>query len=161
MIRPSRNRTAQANCPAHATSEGGARPWWVRGRALVLALVGIAGPLSAQDGNRLSVPSGQLVELDEVLLDNNPGELWLRFRFIAPKIGDAVGRISYDVAAADMAHLCRTLVIPYVAHHQLQPARVVISLSDRPVEFGNSDPDATQYFEAFRLQQSACIWEEL
>jgi len=127
----------------------------------VLAVFGFAAPLCAQEGNRLSVPSGQFVELDEVLLDNNPGELWLRFRFLAPKIGDSVGRIGYDVAAADMAHLCQTLVIPYVAHHQLQPARVVISLSDRPVEFGRSDPDATQYFEAFRLQKSVCIWEEL
>lgn len=109
----------------------------------------------------MPVPSGQPVTLDDVLLDYNPGELWLRFRFIAPKIGEAVGRIGYDVAAVDMAHLCQTLVVPYVEHHELEPARVVVSLSDQPVEFGSVSPDATQYFEAYRLEQSACIWEGL
>ncbi len=107
------------------------------------------------------MPSGQPVTLDEVLTDNNPGELWLRFRFVAPRIGDGVGRIGFDVAALDMSHLCQTLVLPYVAHHQLKPSRVVISLSDRPVEFGDAAPDATQYFEAYRLEGSACIWEAL
>lgn len=161
MIRPTRNRTAQAGCLAHATSEGGVRLRRVRGRALFVLLWGLADPVQAQPGNLLPVPSGQPVELNEVLLDNNPGELWLRFRFIAPKIGDEVGRIGYDVAAKDMLHLCQTLVIPYVAHHDLHPARVVISLSDRPVQFGDVALDATQFFEAYRLAQSTCIWEEL
>ncbi|EEE38043.1 hypothetical protein RKLH11_1884 [Rhodobacteraceae bacterium KLH11] len=111
--------------------------------------------------NLLPVPSGQPVELGNVLLDTNPGELWVRFRFIAPKIGSTVGQISYDVSVIDMAHLCQTLAIPYVAQHELEPARVVISFSDRAVEFGASDPDVTQFFEVYRLEQSMCIWEAL
>lgn len=161
MIHYTRYRTAQANKPAPATPEGGARQWRVRGRALAVAVFCLGAPVQAQEGNLLPVPSGQPVTLSDVLLDNNPGELWLRFRFIAPKIGDSVGRIGYDVASVDMEHLCRTLAIPYVEHHQLDPARVVISLSDRPVEFGDVSPDATQYFEAYRLDQSGCTWEGL
>ncbi|WP_170434582.1 DUF6497 family protein [Ruegeria arenilitoris] len=161
MIPATRYGTAQEMILAPATPEGGACLWRVRGRALVLAFMCFGSPGFAQDGNLLPVPSGQPVTLEDVLVDTNPGELWLRFRFVAPKIGDEVGSIGYDVAATDMEHLCQTLAIPYVAHHQLSPARVVISLSDRPVEFGNSSPDATQYFEAYRLEQSACIWEGL
>ncbi|MDA7965123.1 DUF6497 family protein [Ruegeria sp.] len=109
----------------------------------------------------LPVPSGQPVELSNVLLDDNPGELWVRFRFVAPKIGSTVGRITYDVAVVDMAHLCETLAVPYVAQHKLEPARVVISFSDRALDFGATDPDTTQFFEAYRLEDARCIWEGL
>ncbi len=161
MIRPIRHRTAQFNSTARAIPEGGARPRRVRDRAICVMLCALCAPVLAQSDTPLPVPSGQPVHLDDVLLDNNPGELWVRFRFIAPKIGTTVGRITYDVASKDMEHLCQILAVPYVAEHELQPARVVISLSDRPVEFGDVAPDATQFFEAYRLEQSRCIWEGL
>lgn len=161
MIRPTRHRTAQAHSTARAIPEGGACRWRVRGRAIGLVLSVLCSQAFAQTGTSLPVPSGQPVHLSDVLLDNNPGELWVRFRFIAPKIGASVGRIGYDVASNDMDHLCQTLAVAYVVQHQLEPARVVISLSDRPVEFGDAAPDATQFFEAYRLEQSRCIWEGL
>ncbi|WP_254430631.1 MULTISPECIES: DUF6497 family protein [unclassified Ruegeria] len=129
-----------------------------RGRGCVLAIM-LCCPAYAQ--NLLPVPSGQPVELNDVLLDNNPGELWVRFRFVAPKIGATVGRITYDIAAIDMAHLCEALAVPYVAQHGLDPARIVISFADRALEFGASTPEATQFFEAYRLDDSQCIWEGL
>ncbi|WP_254683770.1 DUF6497 family protein [Ruegeria sp. AD91A] len=128
---------------------------------MCLVLCALGTSVFAQTDSSLPVPSGQPVQLSDVLLDNNPGELWVRFRFVAPKIGASVGRIGYDVASKDMEHLCQILAVPYVAQHELQPSRVVISLSDRPVEFGDTAPDATQYFEAYRLEQSRCIWEGL
>lgn len=155
-----RHRIVHTKGAAHAAPEGGACHWQGRGRALVLALA-LMAPTAALTDGLLPVPSGQPVELSDVLLDNNPGELWLRFRFIAPKIGSTVGRIGYDVASTDMAHLCETLAVPYVNKHQLEPALVVISFSDRAIEFGNASPDATQFFEAYRLEQSRCIWEGL
>ncbi len=133
----------------------------VWGRALSLVVLVWSSPVWAQSENLLKVPSGQPVHLSDVLLDNNPGELWVRFRFVAPRIGYTAGRIGYDVASGDMEHLCQTLAVAYVEKYELDPARVVISLSDRPVEFGNSAPDATQFFEAYRLEQSQCIWEGL
>lgn len=160
MIRAKRHRTAGATCVAQAAPAGGARRWWGRGCGYVLgALVSIAAAAEAQA--LLPVPSGQPVRLSDVLLDNNPGELWVRFRFIAPKIGPAAGQIGHDVASIDMEHLCQTLAVPYVSEHRLEPARVVISLSDREIDFGQADPDATQFFEAYRLENTRCIWEGL
>lgn len=115
---------------------------------------------SPAQGAPLPVPSGQPVHLHDALLDNNPGELWLRLRFVAPRIGNRSGQIGYEAAAADMDHLCQSFAVRYVQQHALNPARVVISLSDRPVEFGQADPDATQFFEAYRLENGRCIWEE-
>lgn len=158
MIRASRNETAHAACVAQAAPAGGARQWWGRGCGYALVFSAFASTAAAEVS--LPVPSGQPVQLENVLLDNNPGELWVRFRFIAPRIGSTVGRIGYDVAAIDMNHLCQSLVIPYVAKHALDPARVIVSLSDRSVEFGRSDPEATQFFEAYRLENTRCIWEE-
>ncbi|WP_120636094.1 DUF6497 family protein [Ruegeria sp. EL01] len=161
MIQLIRHRTAQANSTARAIPEGGACRWRARDRAIGLIIFIFGTPVFAETEALLPVPSGQPVHLSDVLLDNNPGELWVRFRFIAPKIGSSVGRIGYDVATKDMEHLCQTLAIAYVAQHQLDPARVVVSLSDRPIEFGDAAPDATQFFEAYRLEQSQCIWEGL
>ncbi len=159
MPRLTGHKTVQVATTLHAPPEEGSRRWRIRGCAGVFTL--LVGVGSALASNLLPVPSGQPVELSDVLLDTNPGELWVRFRFIAPKIGSTAGRITYDVAVVDMEHLCETLAVPYVAQHELQPARIVISFSDRPVAFGTSEPDATQFFEAYRLDQSRCIWEGL
>ncbi|WP_234999129.1 MULTISPECIES: DUF6497 family protein [Ruegeria] len=161
MSCPIRHRTARAESQARAIPERGARLWRVRDRALAVVLSVFAIPVLADSENLLPVPSGQPVHLSDVLLDNNPGELWVRFRFIAPKIGSDIGRIGYDIASVDMEHLCQTLAVTYVAKYELDAARVVISLSDRPIEFGRTSPDATQFFEAYRLEQSRCIWEGL
>ena len=154
-IKAQGQRTA---CAAPNAEGRSGRPWGRAGLSSVLALWSATGVLA---GTLLPVPSGQPVELQNVMLDNNPGELWVRFRFIAPKIGSTVGRITYDVAAVDMAHLCDVLAVPYVARHKLEPARIVISFSDRVLEFGDAAPDATQFFEAYRLEETRCIWEGL
>jgi hypothetical protein len=39
------------------------------------------------------------------------------------------------------------------------PQQVIISLSDTAVPFGESAPEATQFFEAFAIRDGACIWE--
>ena len=115
-------------------------------------------PLVADDS--FPVPSGQAVTLTEVLLDEAPGELWARFRFIAPAITRETGSVSYDLAGPDMDHLCDELALPYLANHQIVPVRVVISLMDRPVDFGVQDPTATQFFETYRPEDARCVWEE-
>ncbi|GAB5437709.1 MAG: hypothetical protein FalmKO_28340 [Falsiruegeria mediterranea] len=157
MIRARRDRTAHADCCAHAAPAGGARPW--RGWGCAFAVLSLVSTHVVAEAS-LPVPSGQPIYLDNVLLDENPGELWLRFRFVAPKIGQTVGRVGYDVSAVDMDHLCETLAVPYVLQRKLVPARVVISLSDKAVAFGESAPDVTQFFEAYRLENARCIWEE-
>lgn len=108
---------------------------------------------------RSDVPSGQLVDLFEVLIDDVAGEAWLRFRFLAPGIGKSGDGATYDQVAADFAYLCDTVALPYLTQFDLQADVIVISLLDRPLEFGASDPDATQYIEAFRAKAGACAWE--
>ncbi|OED50294.1 hypothetical protein AB838_02830 [Rhodobacteraceae bacterium (ex Bugula neritina AB1)] len=161
MIRSSRYQTARASGAAPAAPAGGA--WSARGRSCgYLAAIPFAFCVAAAAAEPVPVPSGQTVTLAEVLLDDAPGqsgETWARFRFLAPQIARATGTVGYDLAAPDMDHLCGALALPYLAEHGLTAARVVISLSDRMVPFGVQDPEATQFFEAYRPEGAACIWE--
>lgn len=162
MIRSSQIETARASCAAPATPAGGARVFGGRGCGYMLAVFSVIAPvelLCAAESSSISVPSGQAVTLSEVLLDDGPGELWARFRFIAPEIARAGGRVSAQQAAPDMDHLCADLALPYLRAQQLQPAKVVISLSDRLVPFGQQDAGATQFFELYRPDGAQCIWE--
>ncbi|HBB83555.1 MAG TPA: hypothetical protein DC031_09835 [Sulfitobacter sp.] len=109
----------------------------------------------------IDVPSGQAIDLQEVLVEDLGGETWLRFRFVAPQIAKGPDAIAYDLAAPDMEHLCAAVALPYMTEHALAGQVIVVSLADRVVEFGAADPDATQYFEAFRAQDGTCIWEGL
>lgn len=117
----------------------------------------VAGPSYVGTGQPL--PSGQNVDLHEVILEDVAGEAVMRFRFVAPAISRAGGSVSFSEAELDMVHLCETVALPYLAQHSVAAHHVVISLSDRFVEFGSSDPDTTQFFEAFRIENNSCIWE--
>lgn len=125
-------------------------------RALWTALALAATPALALD-----VPSGQPVTLQEVLVDEVGPQIWLRFRFVAPDIARGAGRVEYDTAADDMTHLCGALALPYLAQYDLTGDVIVISLADRPTTFGQPDPDTTQFFEAYRVENDICIWEGL
>ncbi|MFK7837924.1 MAG: DUF6497 family protein [Sulfitobacter sp.] len=125
-------------------------------KPLLAALILAASPALALD-----VPSGQTVALQEVLVDEVGTETWLRFRFVTPQITQGTQGVDYDTAITDMAHLCEALAIPYAAQYDLAGDVIVISLADRETEFGVADPDATQFFEAYRPVDNACIWEAL
>ncbi|UWR98847.1 hypothetical protein K4L03_10435 [Phaeobacter inhibens] len=170
MIRASSYRTARTACAAPAAPTGGAHRFWGRGCGIgpvitsvsCLSLSALAlclGTAERADAVPLDVPSGQSVNLHEVLLDETTGELWVRFRFLAPQIARDLAGITYEQAAPDMDHLCQTLALAYLRQHQLAPARVVISLSDREVPFGQADAAATQFFESYRPVGDNCIWE--
>lgn len=107
----------------------------------------------------IPVPSGQPVTLSEIIMDDQPGALWARFRFLTPEISRSSGRIDPETAMPDMDHLCETVALPHLRQSGEIPERVIISLSDRPVPFGAADPEATQFFEAYRLENGRCIWE--
>lgn len=122
--------------------------------ALVAPLLLATGPLWAA-----GAPAGDTVVLQEVLVDQVGTETWLRFRFVAPRLAE--GGVEPEILAQQMTHLCDTLAIPYMAEYDLTGDVIVISLADRPTEFGVADPDATQFFEAYRPVDNACIWEGL
>lgn len=121
----------------------------------------IALTLTATPALAIDVPSGQPIALHEVLVDDLGDEVWLRFRFIAPEIAREGGSVTYATAEPDFMHLCEALALPYIAEYTLSGEVIVISLSDRKTEFGQPDPAATQFFEAFRPVDNTCIWEGL
>ncbi len=121
----------------------------------LVALALLATPLAATD-----VPSGQELVLHEVLVDAQEETTYLRFRYLAPRIGAGEGQVSFDVAGQDMLHLCETFALPYIAEYALEGDKIVISFMDRITEFGQPDPDATQYFESFRADGAGCIWDD-
>ena len=67
--------------------------------------------------------------------------------------------MDFDTAAADMVALCETYALPRLANIGQVPVQIVVSMSDRPVVFGEAAPEATQYFEAYRIEDGLCIWD--
>lgn len=113
----------------------------------------------AGDGAPIPVPSGQPVTLQEVIWNApGPGGLTLRFRFIAPQIAPG-GGIDFETAAADMLALCLSYALPRLADLGPAPAQIIISLADVAVPFGVAAPEATQFFEAYSVQDGTCQWE--
>lgn len=133
------------------------------GMALVI-LTGIvpAWPASAGaagEGAPVPVPSGEEVHWIETIRDSQgPAGLTLRFRFLAPGIGGG-SPISQEAAQADMQALCDGFALSRVPETGSRPAQIIISLSDRLVPFGETDDDAVQYFEAYSIEDGACVWE--
>ncbi len=117
-----------------------------------------ADPVCAEE--TIKVPSGQNVTFIDVVRDApGPGGLTYRFRFLAPDIARADGTVTDEIAFDDMAALCDAYALPRLADTGPAPAQIIISLSDRLVDFGVPNPDATQFFEAFRPEGDICIWE--
>jgi Family of unknown function (DUF6497) len=130
-----------------------------RGAGVAALILMAAGHACAED-KPISVPSGQTITyVDTVQGAPGPEGLTVRFRFLAPAIARDGGTVAPDVAQEDMLVLCRTYALPRIANTGPQPAQVVISLSDRPVEFGVADEGATQFFDAFSIQDGDCILE--
>ncbi len=108
----------------------------------------------------IPVPSGQKVTLMDVIW-NIPGAEGqaVRFRFLAPAVSKEGGTVSGAAVQADMMALCRDYALRRVnATSGPKPAQIIISLSDRPVPFGEAHPEATQYFESYALEDGDCVW---
>ena len=112
------------------------------------------------DDTPIAVPSGQPVTLQEVIW-NAPGPegLTVRFRFVAPQIAPVGGSVDFETAVADMQALCDSYARPRLADLGPVPAQIIISLSNVAVPFGTAAPEATQFFEAYSIQDGVCMWE--
>ena len=109
---------------------------------------------------QVTLPSGLQAALHDVVVDEVGSETWLRMRFIAPQLDPtAQDAASFADIEADFTAICSKLGGPYAARHGLAPDKIVVSLADRAVAFGTTDPAATQYFEQFRWDGADCIWE--
>lgn len=108
------------------------------------------------------LPSGREVAFHDVVWGQpGPTGLAVRFRFLEADLGTAVDTTPYESLEADMHFLCEDFALGRISNTGPQPATVMISISDRPVEFGAPDPEAVQVFEAYRPDDGTCIWEGL
>ncbi|WP_241741145.1 DUF6497 family protein [Paragemmobacter straminiformis] len=119
---------------------------------------GQEGPqVVAGGGVAVKVPSGQPVTLQDVIWNvAGPDGMVTRFRFLAP---DIAGAVDFDTAETDMIWLCENFALPRLSEFGPQPEAVVISLSDRALDFGDSAPEAVQFFESYRVEGGKCEWE--
>ena len=120
--------------------------------------------ITAGSAALISVPSGQEVRLLDIIWNSEgPDGPAPRFRFVAPAISRQGGRVGFAGAEADLQHLCQAFALEQLLLKGDAPPLILVSIADREVPFGTSDPEATQYFEAFTLQPSAggttCIRE--
>ncbi|SPH18527.1 hypothetical protein DEA8626_02066 [Defluviimonas aquaemixtae] len=127
---------------------------------LVLGKQEAAVPVAIAD--IITVPSGQAVSFVDTVNDApGPQGLTIRFRFLAPGIARERSTVSAEAAQEDMAHLCEIYALPRLPGTGPRPEQIVISFMDRVVPFGEPDPEATQFFEAYRVEDGTCIWEAL
>ena len=108
-----------------------------------------------------NLPSGLVPQLLEEFVEVKPDGIftYARFRFVAPELSDNAS-LDYEALADDFLVLCEQYALPKLSDQPEPIDRVIISFSDRAIEFGLSDPDAIQFFEQFTLKSGACIWEQ-
>ncbi|SLN51460.1 hypothetical protein ROA7450_02577 [Roseovarius albus] len=126
------------------------------GSALVAASVGWA--LEPKQRQAVTLPSGIEVYLQEMLWDR-PGEgLAYRFRFVSPEFVDDGAAL--ENIQADLEYLCERFALPRVSNDVgPTPSQIIVSLADRPSEFGVFDENVAQVFEAYRVENNSCVWE--
>lgn len=126
--------------------------------ASVAAVAALAAPALAEGA--IALPSGRAVTLHDVIWgEPGPAGLTVRFRFLEPDLAGVIAATPYDALEADMQALCEGFALKRIANTGPQPSQIVVSISDRPVTFGEADPDAAQIFEAYRPEGDTCIWE--
>ena len=117
---------------------------------LLLLLATLAAPAAAEE---ITTPSSARVTLFDVVLEPETG--LARFRFLAPEIATR----PFDAVQDDFPWLCANVALPALAANDWTVMQVIVSLSDRELPLGATDPEAVQYFEGFSIEGGACIWE--
>ncbi len=108
----------------------------------------------------IEVPSGQKVTLLDVITNvPGPAGLAARFRFLALGIARNGGTVTAEVAGTDMDWLCQHYALGRIANAGPQPAQIIISMADTDVPFGESQPEATQFFNAYSVKDGLCVWQ--
>ena len=128
-------------------------------RAMLLAALAAAAGCQEEprdDGPGIEVPSGRTVSLIDVITNApGPAGATARFRFLAPDLSleDA------DAAAADMQVICDNFALERTEGMVPEPQQIIISFASAEVPFGEAAPDVVQFFESFRIENDACVWE--
>lgn len=142
-----------------APSRAARRQGRIQARArVILTLLALgAAASSAVAEDVVTLASGAIVTLQERLIEQGEDGFVYRFRFIEEGF-DAATRAP-EILRADLTNLCSDYALHALSQTDIRPDRIIISLADRAVEFGVSDPDARQVFEVFSIEDDICIWE--
>ena len=106
---------------------------------------------------KIVLPSGQVIEFFETRVEAETDTV--RLRFIAPDIASPLTRPSFEEMSLDLEALCTEYGLKTALKEGPVPAQIVISLSAEPIEFGVSNADVEQVFEAFSVENETCILE--
>lgn len=124
--------------------------------------VWLAGHAGAQAP--LTLPSGVMATPHDQILDEKAGAI--RLRYLVPDLAEPASLYAGDPERVyeDMLWLCetqlRTLYPPPGDPRDDGWSSIVITLMDRPVEFGVIVPEAVQLFEGFSLTMDGCDFED-
>lgn len=105
---------------------------------------------------RFVLPSGLEAGLQEVLRQEGGSGPLLRFRFVAPGLEKGA---AFEAVSADLEYLCNSVALEQAPEAGEEGATIIISVGNKPSEFGVPDPDVVQVFEAYRVENGTCIWE--
>lgn len=123
----------------------------------LVALAGASGcQEDAPEGPTVEVPSGRALSLIDVIT-NAPGPAGAsaRFRFLAPDLRSE----DLEAAFADMQVVCDSFALKRTEVMVPEPQQIIISFANAEVPFGEPAPDVVQFFESFRIEDGACMWE--
>ncbi|SHF42917.1 hypothetical protein SAMN05444339_10652 [Loktanella atrilutea] len=104
------------------------------------------------------MPSGLEISLYDVILDANSQVA--RFRFLVPDIAPDAGNKTFGDVIDDLQYVCDSVIVPALHDNGWVSGDVVLSVSDRPVDFGAYDSQVVQFFQPFRLEGDTCVWED-
>jgi Family of unknown function (DUF6497) len=128
---------------------------------LLPALIGaLALVVGCQDetpaGEAVSVPSGRALTLIDIVTNaRGPEGATARFRFLAPGLSPEEA----ESASVDMQALCDSFAIDRIDGMVPAPQQIIISFASEAVPFGEAAPEVVQFFESFRPENGACVWE--
>lgn len=98
------------------------------------------------------MPSGRVLTLFDVILEDDLG----RFRFLLP---DIAVDVAFEDIVDDLDYVCAQVALPALTQAGSDVSQLVISVSAAEVTFGEAT-EIVQYFQPFRRDGDACIWEE-
>lgn len=126
--------------------------------AMLLAALAVVAACQdeAGTGPTVEVPSGRTISLIDVITNApGPAGATARFRFLVPGLASE----DADEAAVDMQAVCDNFALKRTDGMVPAPQQIVISFAGAEVPFGEAAPDVVQFFESYRIENGACVWE--
>ena len=120
----------------------------------------LASPAAAQEFEAVDVPvpSGTAMTLYDVRVEAEPPVA--RFRLVSAAIDPAGEEKTFGDLIDDLQYVCDAVVIPSLAASGWDGESVVISVSQRETPFGIFDETVTQFFQPYRIEGDACVWDD-